>query len=203
VLTLYRPGNGLFHRMPAGVKIVLLLAVVLAISLWPPSLWASAGTGAVCMLGYAIAGLPDGMLGMRELGRQILAIRWLIVVTAAGQLIFNGPLATVENTTRVAVAVTIAGLLALTTKVTALLDAVERALSPLRHLGLDPQRVALLFSVTLTTLPVLIRLAGDVREAQRARGAPARLRTFVVPYLVVALKHADELGEALAARGVR
>ena len=29
MLTLYRPGNGLLHRMPAGLKILLLLAVVL------------------------------------------------------------------------------------------------------------------------------------------------------------------------------
>ena len=52
-------------------------------------------------------------------------------------------------------------------------------------------------------MPVLARLAAGVREAQRARGARAGIVTFVVPFLVVSLKHADELGEALTARGVR
>jgi len=41
------------------------------------------------------------------------------------------------------------------------------------------------------------------RDAQRARSARAGLRAFAVPFLVVAFKHADELGDALTARGVR
>ena len=85
----------------------------------------------------------------------------------------------------------------------ALLDAIERGMGPLARIRIDPQRVALLLTVTLSTLPVLARLAHDVREAQRARGGRASLRLFAVPFLVVALKHADQLGDALTARGVR
>jgi energy-coupling factor transporter transmembrane protein EcfT len=36
-----------------------------------------------------------------------------------------------------------------------------------------------------------------------AQDYPSKPVTFVVPFLVVSLKHADELGEALTARGVR
>ncbi len=97
----------------------------------------------------------------------------------------------------------LAALLVLTTRVTALLDAIERGMAPLAHLRVDPQRVALLLTVTLSTLPVLARLAHDVQEAQRARGGRASLRLFAVPFLVVALKHADQLGDALTARGMR
>jgi biotin transport system permease protein len=49
----------------------------------------------------------------------------------------------------------------------------------------------------------MVRRARDVREAQLARGVRRDVRAFAVPYLVMALKHADELGDALAARGVR
>jgi len=124
-------------------------------------------------------------------------------VTLAGQLIFLGTEAAVANTARVTGAVVLAALLVLTTRVTALLDAIERGMGPLARIRIDPQRVALLLTVTLSTLPVLARLAHDVREAQRARGGRASLRLFAVPFLVVALKHADQLGDALTARGVR
>jgi biotin transport system permease protein len=60
-----------------------------------------------------------------------------------------------------------------------------------------------MLTVALTTLPVMTRIAHQVREAQRARGARPGIRRFAVPYLVMTLKHADELGDALAARGVR
>jgi biotin transport system permease protein len=99
--------------------------------------------------------------------------------------------------------IVVAGLLALTTRVTALLDAFERGLAPLERLHVDPRRVALLLAVTLNTLPVLARAAAQVREAQRARGVRPSLRRFAVPFLVLALKHADELGDTLTARGIR
>jgi biotin transport system permease protein len=63
--------------------------------------------------------------------------------------------------------------------------------------------MALTLTVTLTTIPVLAAVAQQVREAQRARGARAGLRSFAIPFLVMSLKHADELGDALTARGVR
>ncbi|WP_349866622.1 CbiQ family ECF transporter T component [Leifsonia sp. WHRI 6310E] len=198
MVTLYRPGDGLLHRMPAGPKTLLLLALVLAVSLLPSLWWTAAAAAAVCVVAYLVSGL-----GIAELGRQVVAVRWVVVVTLAGQLIFLGTEAAVANTARVTGAVVLAALLVLTTRVTALLDAIERGMGPLARIRIDPQRVALLLTVTLSTLPVLARLAHDVREAQRARGGRASLRLFAVPFLVVALKHADQLGDALTARGVR
>jgi len=203
VLSLYRPGDGLLHRLPAGPKLLLLLVLVLAVSLLPSTWWAAAVAAGVAIVVYAVAGLRDGMLGMRELARQLVALRWLILVTLAAQLIFLGPEQAVSNTARVTAAVVLAGLLVLTTRVSDLLDAVERGLRPLDRLRFDSERAAVLLTVALTTVPVLGRLAGEVRQAQRARGARPGLRFFAVPFLILSLKHADQLGEALSARGVR
>lgn len=203
MLSLYRPGDGLLHRMPAGPKLLLVLAAVLAVSMLPSQWWGAAVAGGAVVVAYAVAGLHDGLLGMRELARQVVALRWLVVVTLAAQLLFLGPEPAVANTARVTAAVLLAGLLVLTTRVTELLDAVERGLRPFERLGLDSERAAVLLTVTLTTVPVVARLAGDVREAQRARGGRPGLRFFAVPFLILSLKHADQLGEALAARGVR
>lgn len=203
MLSLYRPGGGLLHRMPAGPKLLLILAAVLAVSVLPSQWWGAAVAGGAVVVAYAVAGLHDGLFGMRELARQVVALRWLIVVTLGAQLLFLGPEPAVANTARVTAAVLLAGLLVLTTRVTELLDAVERGLRPLERLGLDSERAAVLLTVTLTTVPVVARLAGEVREAQRARGGRPGLRFFAVPFLILSLKHADQLGEALAARGVR
>ncbi|MGL3807158.1 energy-coupling factor transporter transmembrane component T [Paeniglutamicibacter sp. R2-26] len=203
MLTLYRPGSGWLHRMPAGPKLLGVLLVVLAVSLLPSQWFAAGIAAAVAILGYAVAGLGPGLCGMRELGRQVHGVRWVVVVTAASQLLFMGPEPAVANAARVSAAIVLAALLPLTTRVTALLDAIERGLRPLARLGLDPQRIALLLTVTIGTIPVLGRRATEVRDAQRARGARNSPLTFVVPFLIVALKHADELGDALTARGVR
>lgn len=198
MITLYRPGSGWLHRMPAGPKAFGILVVVLAISLLPTSWWTAVIAGSVTLLGYVASGI-----GIRELGRQIILIRWIITITAIGQLIFLDIESAISNTSRMIAAILLAALLVLSTRVADLLDAFQRGLRPFGRIGIDPARIALMLAVAINTVPVLARLALSVREAQRARGTRSSLFTFVVPFLVVALKHADELGDALTARGVR
>lgn len=198
MLTLYRPGTGWVHRAPAGTKALALLAIVLVLSLLPSSYAAAIACGVVVLLGYLGTGL-----GLRELARQIVAVRWVIVITVVAQLVFLQTEPAVANTARVLATLLVAALLVLTTRIGDLLDALERALRPLARFGANPARVALVLAVAITTVPVLVRLAAGVREAQKVRGAGAGLVSFVIPFLVVSLKHADDLGEALTARGVR
>ena len=96
----------------------------------------------------------------------------------------------------------IATILVLTTRMETLLDSTERALRPLARLGVNPEQVALALALAITTIPVLTLIAHGVREAQRARGLRPSLIGFTVAFLVGALKHADELGESLTARGI-
>jgi len=198
LMTLYRPGTGWVHRAPAGPKALALLLIVLVISFLPSTYSAAIITGGVALLAYLVTGL-----GVRELVRQILAVRWVIVITFGAQLIFLQTEPAVANTSRVLAALLIAALLVLTTRIGDLLDAVERALQPFTRIGVDPARVALVLAVAMTTVPVLVRIAAGVREAQKARGVGGGLTSFVIPFLVMSLKHADDLGDALTARGVR
>jgi biotin transport system permease protein len=97
--------------------------------------------------------------------------------------------------------VLLAGLVTLTTRTTELVDVVVRICRPLRLVGVDPQRVGLLLALSIRTVPVVMALAEEVRDAQWARGLSASPRAFAVPLLVRSLRHADALGEALVARG--
>lgn len=197
MITLYRPGTGWLHRMPAGPKAFAVLLLVLAVSLLPTTLWTVPVALGVTSLSYLAAGFG------RILWRQAWAVRWIILITFVSQLIFLDLASAVANTSRVTAALLLAGLLVLSTRIADLLDAFERGLRPLARLGVDPARIALMLAVTINTVPVLARLATTVREAQRARGVRSNPVRFVVPFLVVSLKYADELGEALTARGVR
>jgi biotin transport system permease protein len=203
VLTPYRPGTGWLHRAPALPKALVLVALSLGVFLLPPLWWSAATATVTVTVGYAIAGLDDGALGMRELLRQLFAVRWIAAVMLASQVLFLGPEPAVANAARVMAGLLLAALLTLTTPASVLLDATERGLQLLRHVGVDPERAALLLAITLGTIPVLARIAHEVRVAQRARGAGTSLRTFAIPFLVMSLRHADQVGEALTARGVR
>jgi biotin transport system permease protein len=173
------------------------MALALAVSLAPANPWLLA-VAVVAVAGcYLLAGL-----GPREVGRQVYRLRWLILVMLLTQVFFLPPLTVAANIVRVVVVILLANLVPLTTRTENLIDAIERALSPLRRLGVNPGRIALMLSMTITTIPVIAGFATQIREAQRARGVPVSPLAFVVPLLIMALKHADDLADALTARGV-
>jgi biotin transport system permease protein len=196
MITLYRPGTSLIHRLPAGPKLIALMLLAIAITVFASNAWYIAGASALVVAGYFAAGF-----GPLEILRQLWTLRWIVAITLITQVIFLPLPVAATNTGRVVTVVMLATLVTLTTRTSALLDAVERGLGPLRRIGVDPARVGLLMAMTITIVPVIAGFASTIRDAQRARGATPRLRILVMPLLVMSLKHADELGDALIARG--
>lgn len=196
MIPLHRPGSSIVHRASAGLKLLLLAVTALALSILPQTAATiAAALGGVCVL-YALARLP-----LRVLIDEIWRLRWLVLVLAGALLIFVGPRDAWISTGRMVAIILLAGLLTLTTAMTSLLDVLRRLLSPLGRLGVDTESIAMTISLAITMIPVIASFAAGVREAQRARGVRLGPRA-VVPLLVRTLRHADEVGDALAARGL-
>ncbi|GAA2512944.1 energy-coupling factor transporter transmembrane component T family protein [Winogradskya humida] len=196
MISLYRPGTSLLHRMPAGPKLVVVAGLATAISLLPANPLLLAAVLVAVAGCYLLAGT-----GIAEAGRQLWRLRWVLLVVSLSQVFFLPVLAVAANVIRVGAVVLVANLITLTTRTDRLIDALERALRPLRKLGVNSDRVALMLSMTITTIPVIAGFAARIREAQRARGVTVSPFAAVVPLLVMALKHADDLADALVARG--
>jgi biotin transport system permease protein len=196
MIALYRAGTSVIHRLPAGPKLIALMLLAVAITIFANTAWSIAGAGVLVVIGYLAAGL-----GVIEILRQLLALRWLIAITLVTQILFLSLSVAAANTGRVVTVVMLATLVTLTTRTSDLLDAVERGLGPFRRIGVDPARVGLLLSMTITAIPAIAGFAATIRDAQRARGATPHLHILVMPLLVMSLKHADDLADALIARG--
>ena len=195
-LGLYVPGTSLVHRAPAGLKLVVMIAAGVA-SVFLRAPWQVATALVVVLLGYGLAGLRP-----RVVGRQVRPLLWVGLVTAGFHLVVNGWERAAVVVGVLVVLLLLAALVTLTTRTTDLVDAVVTACRPLRVLRVDPERVGLMIALGIRCVPVVVGLAEDVRDAQRARGLTASPRAFAVPLIVRSLRHADALGEALAARGL-
>lgn len=196
MIALYRPGSGFLHRMAAGVKLLLLAVIALVVSLWRPDAVWTIGLLLIASALFPLAGLP-----WRMLGAAWWRLKWLILVLAAALWIFVGIDAAVQNTGRVVVLILLAELVTRTTRMGDLLDVLQRVLRPLRFVGIAPKTAALAISLTIATIPVLASFLGQVRDAQRARGVRMGLRA-ALPLLVLSMRHADDVGDALVARGL-
>lgn len=195
-LGLYVPGSSLVHRLPAGAKLLGLVVGGVG-TLLLDHLWQVAVALGLVLSGFAVAGL-----GLRTAGRQLRPLLWLGACTAVFHGLVNGWERAAVVIGALAALVLLAGLVTSTTRTTALVDAVVACCRPLRLLRVDPERVGLVVALGVRCVPVVVGLATQVRDAQRARGLGASPRAFAVPLVVRSLRHADALGEALAARGL-
>ncbi|SHL53678.1 biotin transport system permease protein [Pseudonocardia thermophila] len=168
-------GIGLFMIGDAGVLAALLGVVV---------------------LGFAAARVP-WRLAVRQVG---IALPFLLLIVLVQGLVEGWGSALVVGL-RILTLLALAGLVTLTTRAEALIDVVERALTPLKPLGVRPERIGMVVLMTIRFVPVLREHADAVRDAQRARGVE-RSFVFLTPLLVKTLRTADGLAQALDARGV-
>lgn len=196
MIPLYHPGTSVLHRAPAGAKLLGLAVLAIAASLYPHTPLTAAVTLALTTVVFLI-----GRLGIVSWLRQVWQIKWIVVLLAVTQVVFLGPEQALTGTTRVVAVLLFAAACTMTTSTGDMIDALRRVLAPLRLVGVDPWRVAFTLSLTIAVIPVVASLAAQVREASRARGVRLGPRA-IVTLLVLALRHADDVGDALTARGV-
>ncbi|WP_217184161.1 energy-coupling factor transporter transmembrane protein EcfT [Streptomyces sp. AC495_CC817] len=196
MIQLYFARDSVVHRLGAGTKLLILAVCALVLSLVPQTAVSVAAVLAGVGGLYLLARLP-----LMVLGGEVWRLRWLIVVLGVALAVFVDPLAAWISTGRVVAIVLLAGLLTLTTRMGDLLHVLRRLLVPLRRIGVDPEAVGLTVALTITMVPVVAGFAAQVQEASRARGVRPGIRG-VVPLMVRTLRHADEVGDALAARGI-
>jgi biotin transport system permease protein len=118
---------------------------------------------------------------------QVWQAGWALAAERVGDLLAMVLLATVVTTT---------------TPVDDMVDALVRALRPLRPLGVNPEAVALAFSLMLRAIPAIAEIAEEARQAAVARGLERSPRARLTPLVIRVVARARMTGEALHARGL-
>lgn len=196
MLSLYYPTGSFLHHMPTWLKLVVLGVGSTALIWLPDSYWALLIIIAP-LLGYVLARLP-----WRVLGTDLFRLSWLIVFLMITQLLFNEPVQAATVIARLTTIILAAQLFTRTTKIQHLINTVEQLAKPLKPLGANPYKIALAVALMLSAIGQIVGFIRQVRDAQRARGVRLAAWSWVVPVLVLSLKHADDVADALVVRGL-
>lgn len=104
-----------------------------------------------------------------------------------------------------------ANILLATTSPIKLMQGIRFYLSPLKYLKVPIDDLTLIISVSIQFIPILIEEAASIKKAQTARGAEfesrnlfkrsAAILPLIIPIFIASFKRADELSQALEARG--
>lgn len=193
---LYVPGAGPLYRIPAGAKILTLLMVGVALAVAADH-WVAVGALAASLLLYPVVGLAP----RRALG--VLRALWpFLLAMSLFQVLFGEWQTALRLCAQLATLVLLANLVTLTTRVREMLDLFEWMVRPLRYVGANPDRIALVLALTIRSIPMVASAWQSAREGYRARGLSGRPHLLVVPVIVQLLRMADATGEALVARGI-
>lgn len=195
-LALYHPAAGPVHRAPAGLKLLVLAALGVLLFVLPRLDVVAGVLAGVLVVGLGLARLPARVLW----GQVRPVLVWLAALFVVHLLVTDAATGALA-VTRLLTLVLAAAVVTSTTRVTALVDVVERIAAPLRWVGVRPARIGLVIAMTLRFIPLIAERAARIREAQAARGGGRRLSVLVVPLLVQVLQMAHTTAEALDARG--
>lgn len=192
----YRPGTTLLHRIPAGPKLGLL-AVYSVATAFATGPWTALG-----FLAFSLALVAWARLPFRSILRALRPLLLVVVIFGVFQVWQRG-WPTAVHVIGDLLAVVIAALVFTgTTPIDEMLDAITRGLGPFRRLGVNPEKVALAFSLVLRAIPSILDIAQETRAAAKARGLERSPRALLVPMAIRTVAHAYETGDALHARGI-
>lgn len=216
----YYNANSFVHKTDPRIKILLLIAYVVAVFL------AGNFLSLAAVLVFLIIAVMFSSVPIGSVLRSIKAIFFLILFTAVLNVLFHvrsetdtvyfwvitkeGLLSAAFLASRLILLVTGSSLLTLTTTPVSLTDGLESLLKPLALIKFPVHELALIMSIALRMIPTLANETDRIICAQKARGADfesgniiSRLKALVpvlIPLIISALRRADELGDAMDAR---
>lgn len=192
----YQSRKSLLHGIPAGPKLgLLILYSILVVALRGP--WSALGA-----LGFSIVLAAIAHLRLVTVLRGLRPIIAIVVILGAFQWWQGGWQVAVEIAGTILALVVAASVFTASTPMDEMLDAIVRGLRPFRRVGVDPEKVALAFSLMIGAIPRILEISTETRDAARARGLERSPRAYLIPMAVRTVAHAQETGEALAARGI-
>ena len=210
----FHPDRSSLHRLDARVKLLALMLVSLL----------SLGAGSVSLAILAVLLIvlaADCGLSLFQLARELKYFFFLLLLvfvarslSTPGETLWQwsvinitreGLLAGVLVCWRLAIVIVAGLLLVISTRTSHITGAVRWYLGPVPFI--DETRVALMMGLVVRFIPGLLQRAGETADAQRARcvenrkNPVYRLRVLVIPLLRNAFLEAEELVQAMEARG--
>lgn len=193
LISLYKPGNSIVHRTPAGWKIALLFLFCTALFLLQ-NWWFLAAAIAAVLASYALAKLP-----LFFAWQAVRPALWLMLVIFLVQLWLNDWQFGLYVVLRFAIMIIAATLLTLTSKTSDMIEGIEKSVG--KFFGADiAEKTGLAFSLSMRFIPMVHKIFQDVREAQKARGLGNDWHALITPTIIRTLKSADDIAQAIDAR---
>lgn len=218
----YLPLDSWMHRIDPRFKIVGMLLML--VSVFIPSGWVGYGLlVAVVIVALAISKIPISYIvksfkPMLFMMTFLLVINILVIRTGRVLVDFgwfkvysNALSQTAYIGIRLVLMIIVTTILTATTKPLDMTLGIEDLLKPLKRFGVPAHEIAMMISIALRFIPTLIDETTRIMKAQSSRGVDFQesgikervmgILSLIVPLFVSAFQRAEDLADAMEARG--
>lgn len=196
MISLTSPVETAAHRWPAGAKLAVLCGATVVLFIVE-----SLAVQAAFLLCAFVLYLMPGQMFLRAGLRALLPL-WpftlLILLWHGFTSDFAGGVVIVM---RMLTAVALANLVTLTTRLSDMMKVVQRLTAPLRWIGISTRPIEVAMALVIRFTPVLAVKGQMLAQAWRARSTRAPGWRIIMPFAVTAIDDAEQVAEALRARG--
>lgn len=192
----YQPLNTPVHRAPLWLKGTLFfgLFIVLAVTGWQVALVALAAA-TLCALWAGVSA--------SQLWLVVRTLALLLLIMAAYYVLTSQYASGADAIATMLTAFYASRTLLVSTPLPVLIDGFVRLCSPLRFVGLSPERLGLLIALMIRSIPALVDRWGALQRAAVTRDLPRRMYwRLLIPWVVQAVDYATATARALRARRV-
>jgi|AGTN01.2.fsa_nt_gi ABC-type cobalt transport system, permease component CbiQ and related transporters len=217
----YFPGDSAIHRLDPRTKLVLAVALIVAIFM------ADTWLGYAVISAFLMLAVLLSRVSVRFVLRGLKPLWFIIIFTfvlntffySGGTEIFSwwvvritqeGLQSAIRLAVRLVFLIASTTMLTLTTSPIALTDGMESLMKPLKAVRFPVHELAMMMTIAMRFIPLLLEETDKIMKAQTARGAEfdsgsvfARAKGMVpllVPLFVSAFRRADELAFAMESR---
>ncbi|MFC0180497.1 energy-coupling factor transporter transmembrane component T family protein [Thorsellia kenyensis] len=195
MISVYYDGQSFLHKLPAWFKLLLLFFIT-TLMFVIPNMSLVLGLLVSITLLYYFSSLPYSQL------RKLIKVSFLLLLMI---FCFNaythGFMLALVIVLRLFVVILFSSMISLTTRMTEMMDVITNILTPLSCFGINVSKISLCMLLTIRFIPMLYEIAHQVREAQCSRGVEHHPFALIIPICIRVFKQADELTQALDARG--
>lgn len=222
----YFPGNSPLHKLDPRAKIILLIAFMVTIFICKNFV----NLGIVALATFLLVAISK--IGFKTVKKSIKPLKWIIVLTFLINLFYgsgdaiilfgkalefgvfkitlDGIFTAIFTSVRVVLLVVSGSLLTYTTSPTAITDAIESLLKPLKYIKIDIHSLAMIMTIALRFIPTLVEEVDKITAAQKSRGADMdsgnlinkikAIVPIIIPLFISSFKRAEELAYAMECR---
>lgn len=218
----YIPLDSFFHKLDPRAKICAM--VVFLVAIFIPSGWVGYGILAFILLCSTLIAKLSFSFIWKQLKPSLIMMVFLLVINVltmrTGNILFTiGKFSVYDEAiyqtlyiiVRLFLMILITTLLTTTTKPMDLTLGIEDLLAPLEKIKVPSHDIAMMISLALRFIPTLLSEANRIMKAQASRGVDLEngslkekiqaILSLIVPLFVSCFSRADELADAMEARG--